>query len=986
VAAAIVGNANQIVESPKDIPLVQDVDVVIVGGSSGAVACACAAADQGARVFLLAPRPYLGTDICATLRLWLEEGERPSSKLAVACFGKNRCATPYAVKAAMDRALLEAGVSYLTGCYATDVLRDEDGQIAGVVMANRSGRQAVRAKVVVDATERAVVARLANAPFRPFAPGPHTFKRVVIGGPMRSGDAMSGQKKDVTCRAFAADASNGLPVYEYTLQIDLPRNDVSSFQQAENRARDATYTAGSETASERLFYVPSDTLIAEERLLTWDGADGIGIGPFRPRGTARLYVLGAHADMGRNVSHRLLRPPELMAVASRIGAAAAFEAAELPDSRAAHLPESAAEDGISATVGEDLDGVRSKPLGWVHAGRRPLPVLGRYDVVVVGGGTSGAPAGIAAAKCGAKTLVVEYLHELGGVGTVGLIGAYWRGLRRGYTAYVDSQTASKQGKWRVGEKAEWLRRELHRCGAQVWFGTLACGAVFDRGKVQGVVVATPWGRGVVLATVVVDATGNSDVAACAGAATQYGMSDRGSLNVQIAGFPDRPLRKSYVNTAYTIVDDTDVLDVWHLMAWKRTSSSGKMSSFDVGQLVDSRERRRIIGDYVLKTHDILTHRTFPDTISQHYSNFDAAAFPDADLLLLENAKGPNFHTDLPYRCLLPKGLDGILVVGLGCSADRDAMTLIRMQPDLQNQGYAAGLAAAAAAQRDGRTRQVDIKSIQQQLVQEGTLDDRVVTDRDSFPLSGIEIEEAVDSIGKQNAIRALAVVVAQPETATPLLKVRYRSAASETVKLKYAQVLAVLGDSTGAATLIQEIDAYREWDEGVPLTSERKTGNTFSRLDRLVIALGRSRAPEGLETLVRKLGQLSPGDKLSHYKALALALRHYPPCDATAEPLWQLLQQRGFAGHTTSAPWLHARADDQIPQPMTLPERRVTGNARGVNLNAAYKELIVAAMLYRCGDRNSTGSAILEQYTYDVHGHFARYARRALADGTTRIP
>ena len=44
-------------------------------------------------------------------------------------------------------------------------------------------------------------------------------------------------------------------------------------------------------------------------------------------------------------------------------------------------------------------------------------------MVVVGGGTSGAPAGIAAAKSGAKTLVVEYLYELGGVGTVGLIGA-----------------------------------------------------------------------------------------------------------------------------------------------------------------------------------------------------------------------------------------------------------------------------------------------------------------------------------------------------------------------------------------------------------------------------------------------------------------------------------------------------------------------------------------------------------------------------------
>ena len=62
----------------------------------------------------------------------------------------------------MDKALLQAGVQYLTGCYVTDVLRDNDGQLAGIVMANRSGRQAVRAKVIVDATCRAAVARLAS--------------------------------------------------------------------------------------------------------------------------------------------------------------------------------------------------------------------------------------------------------------------------------------------------------------------------------------------------------------------------------------------------------------------------------------------------------------------------------------------------------------------------------------------------------------------------------------------------------------------------------------------------------------------------------------------------------------------------------------------------------------------------------------------------------------------------------------------------------
>ena len=74
-------------------------------------------------------------------------------------------------------------------------------------------------------------------------------------------------------------------------------------------------------------------------------------------------------------------------------------------------------------------------------------------------------------RCGQEwrqTLVIEYLHELGGVGTVGLIGSYWYGLRRGYTAYVDEQVNPGRDRWNSVEKAEWLRQELRRSGADIW--------------------------------------------------------------------------------------------------------------------------------------------------------------------------------------------------------------------------------------------------------------------------------------------------------------------------------------------------------------------------------------------------------------------------------------------------------------------------------------------------------------------------------------
>ncbi len=68
-----------IVESARQIPIAAQADVVVVGGSTAAVAAAVAAAKQGVRVFLAAPRHYLGEDMAGTLRLWLDPGETARS-------------------------------------------------------------------------------------------------------------------------------------------------------------------------------------------------------------------------------------------------------------------------------------------------------------------------------------------------------------------------------------------------------------------------------------------------------------------------------------------------------------------------------------------------------------------------------------------------------------------------------------------------------------------------------------------------------------------------------------------------------------------------------------------------------------------------------------------------------------------------------------------------------------------------------------------
>jgi len=973
-----------VVEQSKHIPIAYDVDVVIVGGSSAGVAAACEARRNGARVFLISDRPYVGVDMCAHQRLWLEPGEEPTSELGQAVFGEDRCATPLAVKKSMDEALLRAGVPFLTGCYATEALFDEHGNIAGIVMANRSGRQAIRAKVVIDGSRYAVITRQTIAKFRGFQPGKKTFRFIVVGGEMQSGKLLLCRKPHVTYNSPTSRRGPVVkyPVYEYTINIDMEDGSPASFAAVEQEVRNLVIGRGAKDCSEVLYFLPDDTVVGESRIDdSWPGAAQCDLSAYRPRGVSCLYVLSAYADMDKAVAKKMLRPLAFMAIGRRIGREAATTAKALASPGRVAVGGSSSGSGPVSFVGEDLTGLRtSKKLGVISSSSRPLRVFGQYDVVVVGGGTSGAPAGISAARKGSKTLVIEYLDELGGVGTAGLIGSYWRGNRRGFTKEVDDGFGAGE-RWDVVAKSEWLRRELLRNGADVWFCSFGCGAIVADGRVTGVVVATPQGRGVVLAKTVVDATGNADIAFCAGAETQFSVSALGVLSVQLAGFPHRNLGDNYNNTCYTMVDDTDMLDVWHLMTSMRLAygkSQGPQVPYDVAQLVDSRERRRIIGDYVLTTQDILNQRTHPDTISQHMSNFDAAAFPDSTMLLAYDMKGPDFRVDMPYRCLLPKGLDGLLVVGLGASAERDAMTLARMQPDLQNQGYAAGMAAAMAAKLNGYTRKIDIKQVQQQMVQEGVLEARVLHDGDSYPMSASVIARAVDGVRElsrqhdqsrstvSETMKALAVIMAHPKESIPLLRDAYEQTSIHNEKINYARILALLGDNTGVPILTAEVDAKTEWDEGYPYTSGRDVGNVFSDLDRLIIALGYSRDPRALEPVLRKTTILEPSTVLSHYKAVALALRHLKSPQAIG-PLATLLAKPGFRGHAITN-----LVGAEYGAPGLCPRRSFD------QLNAAFKEMIIAAALYQCGDYQKMGRKILEQYSQDVNGHFASYTQAIL--------
>lgn len=1110
-----------VVESARRLPVAYDVDVVVVGGSTGAVAAAVAASEMKAKVFLAAPRPYLGEDMAGTLRLWLEEGETPKSPLAKRIFagpkpaialedadrmlalkyepdlpsagvhkdtksrskltdgewssaskesvqydgdvtivadlgdekalakayamvyhrkdfmvdsvvvhlssdkktwteagtiknmapaqesdyaspalalsvplrGKARyvrylikrapgagrilvgelavigagaptqaqkqpettVVTPLHVKRTLDEALLTAGVEFLFSCYATDVLRDRAGRPAGIVMANRAGRQAVVAKVIIDATDRAWVAQMAGAELSPFPSATQVVKRVVIGGEPQT-------TADLETRQIYPPFQRGSQKYgiaEYTMRLPLGDGGYESWAEAEQIARDRAYHPDQQFASDTLWHVPPDQMKGWLRGSTeWRGVENLEIQAFRPANVERMLVLGGCADIPRDHAAKLLRPANLIDMGSRIGQAAAIQAKASPPPQGVKLPGSKTSATVPGDVGEFLAGARpGQMLRTIQQEARALPVLGSYDVVVIGGGTAGAPAGIAAARQGAKTLVVEYLHGLGGVGTLGAISKYYWGNRVGFTKEVAPDRS-----WGIEQRMEVWRRQIREAGGHIWFGVLGCGALVDQGRVTGAVVATPQGRGVVLAKVVIDGTGNSDVAAAAGAPCIY--TDATDIALQGTGLPPRILGRNYTNTDYTITDETDMRDVWHLFVYARTKAKG---AFDLGQLIDTRERRRIVGDFTISVLDQLNKRTYTDTIVEAYSNFDTHGYTTAPYFTLVAPDKKGWRTHIPYRALLPKGLDGILVIGLGISARRDAIPVIRMQPDIQNGGYAAGVAAATVAKKGIATRDLDIRELQRHLVKIGNLPEAVLTQEDSYPLPSEQIEEAVRCA--KDRYQGVSMILADPGRATPFLRRAYDSAEAKDHKLTYAHILAVLGDPAGLDALIAEVAATPEWDQGWRFKAGGQFGANMSRLDRLIYALGRTRDRCALPAILDKLKQLTADHAFSHHRGVALALESIADSSAAA-PLADLLAKPGMRGHTVT----------HIERALAREKRASSWGALAPRRNSL-RELMLARALHRCGDKDGIARQILDEYAKDLRGHFSRHAQAVLSAG-----
>lgn len=135
---------------------------------------------------------------------------------------------------------------------------------------------------------------------------------------------------------------------------------------------------------------------------------------------------------------------------------------------------------------------------------------------------------------------------------------------------------------------------------------------------------------------------------------------------------------------------------------------------NVGTQIGVRESRRIVGDYVLEMEDVINGTIFPDTIA--VSGYPIDIHDPTGKGVQEGAIGGEGVYGIPYRCLLPKKIDNLLVAGRCISTSHEALATTRLTPSCMATGQAAGTAAAMAIQNGVIPRKVSASDLRELLL------------------------------------------------------------------------------------------------------------------------------------------------------------------------------------------------------------------------------------------------------------------------------
>ena len=702
------------------------VDVAVFGGGLCGVAAARELARQGRRVALIERRPVLGWEITWAFHSegFFELSDRTAwffEAMAAAGGVRDFLFDPTIAEVVLDQEATKAGIDVLL--YAQPVaIGLAGGAVTGVLVGTKQGEFAVRARGFVDATENALLWRLAGSEVAAKADGPGRLT-LFLNNVAASAAERPRELGDVAgCRDVLVRPSvwPGEAAVEFTVDacdIRLARRALPGLLQWLRANVDGLANALVTSVGNEPYPLSLIQLSNTESIRHPQAANLFGAGPW-----ARPQALGGPA---RSLGERLF---------SSLQAADALRVSLdwLPEPRvSAALPHS-----------------------------RVAPPAHEADVVVCGGGTGGALAAIAAARQGAKTMLLEQSTGLGGIGTGGGIHSYYHGVTGGLQDDLDRRVAGlsplfgpAQGFHPEAKKVA-LERMAFEAGVEIIYGTTITGAQAEPvpsrlparsgegqepvRRLRAVVAAGPEGNATYRAKAFVDATGDGDVAAMAGAQFTFGRAADGLPHAYslAAGRLGKDGKLAITNFDAGYCDPTDVVDMTRarrhaLGHYRRERFDAQGRLVYIAPILGLRNSRQVVGDYRLTLADEIAGRQFPDVVAYAYSHFDNHGFDyenESDEAMLWVWLLGNWDRrigcEVPYRTLLPQGVEGLLVGCRALSMTHDAHNQLRMQRDLQRIGEVAGIAAALAARRGVTPRDLPVEDLQSALLATGALGPR----------------------------------------------------------------------------------------------------------------------------------------------------------------------------------------------------------------------------------------------------------------------
>ncbi len=399
--------------------------------------------------------------------------------------------------------------------------------------------------------------------------------------------------------------------------------------------------------------------------------------------------------------------------------------------------------------------------------QKKIPVMFNADVVVCGGGTAGMAAAVCAARGGLSVVMIERSSIPGGMITH---VTYWAadfnnkgGFAREFNKSLLENGIEVKPYYNPWQIVPYFDSLIEKNRIRVLYLSEAVAPIVKDGKLSGVIVESKSGRTAVKAKIVVDATGDGDIAARAGAKFKQGRKGDGAVQAisisqmltnynagqidwkQMNEIIRKAVKKSgkkywypydrfhpapVVGTRNTLLhtvphatgyDPTDAVQLSDALIEMRRQANElfrllkenteEFKDIEFGPfsaIPGVRESRRIVCDRMVTKSDIETGAKQDDglfTVAQ-YVDIHRRDRKEAPIMVVKTVP---YH--IPYGALLPKGLENILVVGRCIGGEHEPLASYRIIADCMAMGEAAAIAAKFAIKGKCSLRKIDVKKL-----------------------------------------------------------------------------------------------------------------------------------------------------------------------------------------------------------------------------------------------------------------------------------